>query len=329
MTRSSNSLPPNPPENPGWSFEALLNAFGTSFSRWMRRFGVPEAELRDAAQDARFALWLKHQTISVDKKKARKEVFAIVAAVARDQYRLMQKKLAIEQRLDAPNQRNDEEWIAQRMLLLEALEKLDDHSQKLIIARLLEEKTYETIGAELDEKPDTIRKRFDIAREKLKSEIIRLLGKNNTQPDFSDAFWSLMLGFTPCDRAILRAFLEIEQQHSTARTLQNGRYAAASKGGLFSGVPISVILGALVMLPAEMPDKPRLRVARISDVPLPNLVIEMATPPPTLPIPTAKTSTRVTSNRGPRIQFSARPITLDDATKASFRGVVTKSGSSP
>lgn len=285
--------------------------------------------MRDAAQDARFVLWLKHQTISVDKKKARKDVFAIVATVARDQYRAAQNRLAIEQYVDAPNQKNDEEWIARRMLLLEALKKLDDHSQQLIVARVLEEKTYEMIGAELNEKPDTIRKRFDIACEKLRSEIIRLLGKNNTQTDLSDAFWSLMLGFSPFDRALLRAFLEVEQQRSKAPALQNGRYAAASKGGVFGGVPISVILGTLVMLPAEIPDKPFLRVARISNVPVPNLVVEIAKPAPNPAISTATASTPAPSIRAPRIQSSARPITLDDATKASFRGVVSKSGALP
>jgi RNA polymerase sigma factor (sigma-70 family) len=285
--------------------------------------------MRDAVQDACIALWLKHQTIPTPKKEARKEVFAIVAAVARERYRDAQKKLALEQHVDAPNPQNDEEWIARRLLLLEALEKLDDHSRDLIIARVLEAKTYETIGAELNEKPDTVRKRFDIAREKLKREILRLLGDDNTPTGSSEAFWALMFDFTPFDRALLRAFLEAEQPISTAASTHNARHVTATKGGLLSGVPMSVLLGTLVMLPAEMPNKPSVRAAKISDVPLPNLVIGMDAPVPTPPGPTATASTPAPSIHAPLIPHSARPTTLDDATKASFRGVVSKSGSPP
>jgi DNA-directed RNA polymerase specialized sigma24 family protein len=321
---------PKPSEESGWSLEALLDAFGSSLPRLFRRFGVRPSDIDDATQDAHFVLWLKRHAIPTDPTGARDEVFRLVALVARDCFRDAQgRRIVYMHHVDAPSTLDTEEWIASCMLWSKALDSLDKRSRDLIVAHKLDEKTFDAIGAESGEPPDTIRKRFNVAYAKFENEVNRLLGKQR-KPKRSAA---IIFGLTPFDRAVLRAVLEAEEQvppppptsavHSTA---------AASKSATFGGWPIGLLAGTLVMMPGELSSAPQvLQAAKISDVPLRDVVVAapIPAPPPVLEAPVLAPENRSKSLQEKQARRPAPSRKLDKETAASFRGVVTKRGSLP
>jgi hypothetical protein len=112
--------------------------------------------------------------------------------------------------LEVTDLRDFEGWIAARMLWLEALHRLDEPTRELLIAHRIDERTYEQIGAEMDEKPRKIRQRVNVAEEKLQQELDKLMGKDKKGKRGAVA---MGVGFAldPFDRAVFRAILDVEE----------------------------------------------------------------------------------------------------------------------
>lgn len=296
-------------------YQKLLNAYEASLPRWLSRLGLRGVQIEDAKQEVLFELWQHRHEISHDETEARKELTRIAATVARRHKRQNERHPLCEE-ADLPDPRNIEAKIAARALWVEAAKGIDEKSRKLIIARQLECRSFVEIAKELGEKPDTIRMRVEVANKKLQKELRRLLGKPKKRNGSSSESAAIIFALTPLDRAVLRTMLEAEEQVPQS-TLVSKRRTIASKGSFFSGMPMSVLVGALVMLPAETPNASPPQAEKCFNAPLPAVVVTVEAPVPTVPIPPPPQPIEVPPERQAR---HAAPLpTVDKATIAALR----------
>src|SRR5262249_47720133 len=154
--------------------------------------------------------------IPTNDREARREIFRRLARIALRAHRHAQRgteRFVHPEDFDPPDPQDVEAWVEARVLLLEALERLDPATQALLVASDLEGRTNAEIAEALGEKEDTIEQRVIRGRARLQAEIDKLLGNPKKRGRRSRAVLPLgLIGLDGFDRAVLRAMLDAEGQ---------------------------------------------------------------------------------------------------------------------
>ncbi|MDC3988688.1 sigma-70 family RNA polymerase sigma factor [Polyangium jinanense] len=170
--------------------------------------------MEDAVQESLIAFWQEVAEIPADNREARRALLRCVARVALRARRHAQRRanrFVGNDEFDAPDPRDVEAWVEARILLLDALERLDEGTRALLVAHDLEGRSNAELAAELGEKEDTIEQRVIRGRTRLRVEIDRLLGKPKKKRKRARGALVLgLMGLDPMDRAVLRAVLDAE-----------------------------------------------------------------------------------------------------------------------
>lgn len=160
---------------PAPPFEAVYSTEFGFVWRNLRRLGVPEASLRDAAQDV-FVVVLRRLPEFVGSAPLRSWLYSIVAHVARQYRRTLRRKglgltedssEVVDTRSPTP-QRKAESRESLRTLI-ELLEGLDDDKREAFILSDLEEMTAPEIALALDVNLNTVYSRVRAARLELRA----------------------------------------------------------------------------------------------------------------------------------------------------------------
>ena len=168
------------PENPAAaacvpSFEAVYSTEFPFVWRNLRRLGVPEPNLRDAAQDV-FVVVLRRLPEFIGAAPLRSWLYSIVTRVARQHRRTLRRKGLGEtedanQVVDArsPTPQHGAESREALRTLIELLEHLDDEKREAFILSDLEEMTAPEIALALDVNLNTVYSRIRAARLELRA----------------------------------------------------------------------------------------------------------------------------------------------------------------
>ncbi len=241
----------------------------------MRKFGVRTEDVQDATQEALVEAWQGLAEIPAAEHKAREQMLRIVAKVAQRTRRRAARLVCVDE-LESPDLRDFDAWIATRMLWLEALSRLDEPTRKLLVAYKIDERTYEQIGAEMDEKPRKIRQRVNVAEEKLQQELDKLMGKDNKGKRGAAA---MGVGFTldPFDRAVFRAILDVEEEFGLAPPpVSTVRPKVPAKPWAWQCFPVGLLALALFFVPGQGWRTEALYAEKIGQVSLPSVEVRAA-----------------------------------------------------
>lgn len=241
----------------------------------MRRFGVRAADVEDATQEALLEAWQGLAEIPAAQDKARERMLRIAGKVAQRVRRRAARLVCVDE-LEAPDLRDLEAWIAARMLWLEALDRLDEPARKLLIAYKVDERTYEQIGAELGEKPRTIRQSVNVADKKLQAELDKLMGKDKDRKAGTAA---MGVGFAldPFDRAVFRAILDVEEEFGLeAPPVSAVRPKVTAKPWPWQYFPTGILAFALFMVPGQGWRTEALYARKLAKISLPNVEVRAA-----------------------------------------------------
>lgn len=318
------------PGESGWSARALAETFGKRMPGWLRKMGVRDQEVEDATQEVFVEILNELETIPADIESAQHELIRLTSRVACRRKRAHHLNERHVSDVETGDQINREEWIATRLLWAEALKVLDDASLKLFIAHDLEGHSYASIAAEMGEKEDTLEKRGAKVRTILRAEILRLLGKSNKRNRSSSGSMALVFGLSSFDRALFRTMFEMDEQVSIASpipTIPKIR-PSVSMGSMIGGLPLALLIGAILMLPGRSPFPSTLWAEKLGNTRLPDVVVSAALPSRltsingklgTLPASDSKLPSKTQTIKTPPIP------TIDKATKASLVRVDTPS----
>lgn len=309
------------PGESSWSARVLAETFGKRMPAWLRKMGVRDQEVEDATQEVFIEALNELHSIPADVPGAQQEMVRLASRVACRRKRAFQRDERHVTDVEIRDQVNREEWIATRMLWAEALKVLDEPARKLFIAHDIEGRSYASIAAEMGQKEDTIEKRGATIKARLRTEIERLLGKNGKRNGSSNGSMALVLGLGAFDRALFRTLFEMEEQVSAAPPIPKTR-SSLSIGSLVGGLPMALLVGAVLMLPAGPSRQSTLWAAKIGEVQLPDIVVKAELPSPgssTEPIPA------IMPTNGSRVPPKTPNQKLDKATKASLVRVNTPS----
>ena len=182
---------------------------------WLRRCGVQRVDLDDAVQEALAAALVKLRElpsdVRMDDAAARHELMRIVSNVALRARRHAQRegeRYVSVAHIEMPTARDEEMWVDARMVILAAIEKLDEPARALIYAHEIEGKTYAEIAATLKVKEDAAEKRVVFAKQRLRAEIERI-ERGRTRTLHVKSTMPVGLGFDSFDRAVLGALHEV------------------------------------------------------------------------------------------------------------------------
>jgi len=239
----------------------------------MARFGVRVADVEDATQEALVEAWQGLSGIPMSHEKARYQMLRIAVKIAQ-RWRRYGARLICADEVHVPDPRDAEAWIAARMLWLEALYRLDEPTRRLLIAYMIDERTYQEIGAEMGENEDTIRKRVKVADKKLREELDKLLGDDKHRKGGSGAAMGAGLALDPFDRAVFRAILDVEEEFglgpSPASTV---RPKVPAKPWSWQYFPMGILAIALFLVPGQGFRTEALYAAKFGTVPLPTVEV--------------------------------------------------------
>jgi DNA-directed RNA polymerase specialized sigma24 family protein len=245
----------------------------------MRRFGVRPADVEDATQDALTEAWQGLSALPLGQDDARREMLRLAGKVAQ-RWRREATRLVCVGEWEARDTRNVEEWIAARMLWLEALSRLDEGSRKLLIAYQIDGHTYAEIGAEMREKDDTIRKRVNVADKKLREELDKLLG-NDKDRNASSAAMGVGFALDPFDRAVFRAILDVEEEFGLGPPPASAvRPKVSTKPWRWQYFPMGILAVALFLVPGQGSRTEALYAVKMGNIPLPSINVRAATQTP-------------------------------------------------
>lgn len=320
---SSNQAPVSAtaPGEAGWSVQALVETFGKRLPWWLRKMGVWEKDVEDATQEVFIEVFNELHTIPKDVQGAQNEMVRLASRVACRKRRAALRDDRHVSDVELRDHVNREEWIAMRMLWAEALKVLDEPALKLFIAHDIEGRSYASIAAEMGQKEDTIEKRGATVKARLRTEIERLLGKNGKRNGSSNGSMALVLGLSPFDRALFRTLFDMEEQVSVAPPITKIR-SSVSIGSLVGGLPMALLVGAVLMLPAGPSRQSALWAAKIGEVQLPDIVVKAELPSPGSSIEPIPAIMPANGSRGSQKTPNQK---LDKATKASLVRVNTPS----
>jgi RNA polymerase sigma factor (sigma-70 family) len=159
----------------------MVAKFTTILPGWLRRCGVQQADIADAVQEALVMALVKLREcpvdVTLDDATARHELMRIVSNVAlrarRRAQRESERYLSIEN-VEMPTARDEEAWVQARVVVLTALENLDEPTRALIFAHEIEGQTNVEIAATLKVKEDAVEKRVFFAKQRLRTEVENL-----------------------------------------------------------------------------------------------------------------------------------------------------------
>lgn len=166
------------------SFEAIYDLYFDFVWRNLRRLGVPEAYLDDAAQEV--FLVVHRRLAGLEQRAALKQwIFGIALRVARDTRRSMKRKSPHTQRADAsveadsiaddraprPDERTERSEAAR--LLHKLLEELDDEKRAVFVLAELEQMTAPEIAEALSVNLNTVYARLRAARREFEQAALR------------------------------------------------------------------------------------------------------------------------------------------------------------
>lgn len=193
--------------------DALVAKFTKVLPGWLRRSGVHRADLGDAVQEALVAVLLKFRDcpddVSMDEAATRDDLMRIVSNVALRLRRQAQREKDRFTSIDGgvSEVRDEEAWVETRVVLLGALENLDEPARALIYAHEIEGRTNVEIAATLKLKEDAVEKRVSGAKQRLRVEIEQL-EQGRIRKHRAACLLLLGLGFDPLDRALFGAVYE-------------------------------------------------------------------------------------------------------------------------
>lgn len=195
--------------------DAIVVKFSSVLPGWLRRCGVQRADLDDAVQEALAAALVKLRGCPsdppLDDMAARRELMRIVSNVAlraRRQAQRQGERYVSIGNIEMPTVRDEERWVEARVMILTAIENLDEPARALIYAHEIEGQTYAEIAAILKVKEDAAEKRVVFAKQRLRAEIERLeRGRMRTQHVKSSML--VGAGFDSFDRAVFGALHEV------------------------------------------------------------------------------------------------------------------------
>lgn len=186
---SAPAIPYSPaaPSSPAEAFEAFEDIYEAHFHfvwRNLRRLGVPEAHLDDAAQEV--FLVVHRRLPELERRAALKQwIFSIVLRVASDTRRWLKRKSPHTQRKDAPIEADsiaDEqasgpyertERSEAARLLHRLLDSLDDEKRAVFVLAELEQMTAPEIAEALSVNLNTVYARLRAARREVEQAALR------------------------------------------------------------------------------------------------------------------------------------------------------------
>lgn len=244
--------------------DALIIKFTKVLPRWLRRCGLTDSEIADAAQDALVAALVKLREnpdgIPMADASARHELMCIVTNVARQVQRQAQKDNDRYQRfgnVEMPSARDEEVWTEARMLVLTALGKLDEPTRALIFAHEIEGQTNVEIAAKLKLKEDAVERRVAVAKQRLRAEIEKLnkvrthgSGRDSRGGPGTEGAFLFGAGFDSFDRAVFGALDEVLNRKPILSSLLS--VLKKQSFGLPT-VSTTILMGTLVLAPSSSP----------------------------------------------------------------------------
>ncbi|MBK9267044.1 MAG: sigma-70 family RNA polymerase sigma factor [Polyangiaceae bacterium] len=251
------------------SNDAFLAKFAEVLPKWLRRCGVRRADIADAVQEALLQICESRHKILTDADGPRQALIRIVSNVAlrarRQAQRDAERYLSIES-VEAPDPRDEAAWVEARVLVLLAIEKLDEPAQALIYAHEIEGRTNLEIAKALNEKEDTIERRVFVANKRLRGAVGRLVGGRKSVGS-REALLLCGLGFDPFDKAIFGAVFETLGMTPQLSTILKFRPVSRPS------IPTVALMGALVFAPisSEPITSSVPEAKRLSSVKLPEL----------------------------------------------------------
>lgn len=163
------SEPARPPGLGSADFDAIYDRELEYVCRTLGRFGVPAADLLDAAQEVFLVLYRKWRDIDTA-KPMRPWLFGVARRVAADlRAKRREEPVPVEQFAADPQ-------FAQRDLLWRALDALDDDRRTVVILHDLEGHTGAEIATLLELPVNTVHSRLRLARADLVAVVRRLKG---------------------------------------------------------------------------------------------------------------------------------------------------------
>ncbi len=253
MNRSSDPTRSVSTREPLAARDAKVVEFTKVLPGWLRRCGVQRADLDDAVQEALAAALVKLREcpgkLPVDDATARTELMRIVSNVAlrirRQAQREGERYLSVAN-IEMPTLRDEEEWLEARVVILAALDNLDEPARALIYAHEIEGQTYAEIAATLKVKEDAAEKRVVFAKERLRAQV-ECLRRVPLRTHLMKNTMLLGLGFDSFDRAVFGAVHEV--LHGKSLTLGLPKTHSFVRPTF----PTSVLVGALALAPISSP----------------------------------------------------------------------------
>jgi RNA polymerase sigma factor (sigma-70 family) len=289
VSRSSNQprsvpeqkqLPERDAKNDMCAVELLVTNFTKILPGWLRRCGVRESDVADAAQEALMAALVKLREhpgdVPMDEVGARHELMRIVSNVARrvrrQAVRDNERYVNIEN-VEMSSARDEEVWIEARVTVLMAFENLDEPTRALIFAHEIEGQTNAEIAAKLKQKEDAVEKRVFFAKQRLRAEVEKLekRRKRSVGRVNHDGAVLFGLGFDLFDRAMFGALYEVLDKRPLLHLLPAKPTKTSFARPTF---PTSVLVGVLAVAPGSssvdhettLPQESRISTAGVSPV---------------------------------------------------------------
>lgn len=236
--------------------DELLTRFARVLPGWFGRCGLRDTKIADAVQEALVAVLVKIRagqlTFPMDEARATQELVRVVSVVARRVRRHARREVERSARLDRVDvldDRDDAAAVDARLLLLEAIERLDEDMRAMIVAHEIEGRTNVEIAGIMKLKEDAVEYRVGAARSRLRSEVEHLEGDKKRRPKLAVFVpWNLGFGdFDILDRALIGAAYEATGVKALLMPQRRGRTPSRPN------LPTAALVGALVLVPASSP----------------------------------------------------------------------------
>lgn len=263
----------SPDASHGAPFSALLATFSDLLPRWLRRFGVRSQDLADAEQEALVSVWQESTILPANPQEARLQILGIAARVAQRLSRHNRRReasLDLSDEIDTVDPRDVVVWVEARLLVLEALERLEPDAQALLVAHFVEGRSSIELALEFGETKDVIDQRLSRKSKQLRKEIDKLLGppkkgKNHER----GALAPLGLFGSAFDKAVFGALLESEGKYKPIEPPpppESGTFPTSGPAGVGFVGPLlgalgalAAIVGVLLVLLWPRPSTPQMR----------------------------------------------------------------------
>ncbi len=256
----------------------MVAKFAQLLPRWLRKSGVQPMDLADAVQEAHLevleTMRANHPVLWGDEARARHELMRIVSRVALRARRRIQRAndryLNVDD-VEMVSDRDEQAQVEARVVVLTAIENLDEPTRDLIYAHEVEGQTNVEIAKRLRLKEDAVEKRVFSAKQRLRLEIEQLergiasgmrgaaaaLGKD--RPDENRVVrgvmvFGFMLDFAdPFERALFCAARDVFTAKPVFVPTPRQPRQPRQWHVIPPHVPTTALMGALAFVPATAP----------------------------------------------------------------------------